>query len=296
MQLVALHPASGQITVHRADSATKLASAILGAKTLNENGHNIYFEVNLGEARDQRSKAGNITHLRAVVGDVDAKGARNIDDCMVAVAALPLPPTFATHTGGGIQVFYFLHSMIAATPEHIATYVDIGQALRDVIDGDAVFDLPRMMRMPGFVNHPTAKKLATGRVPTKAKVLSASGRRYNLAELAAAFALPVRRDAAHEFRDVNAELSDGLTADRWFERLSPDYKDACLSEILMQPNIMALADTSDGAAEPNWRTVLAACARSGAPNAFEICRAWAQTSPRFDANDFTSRWKSYHGR
>lgn len=83
------------------------------------------------------------------------------------------------------------------------------------------------------------------------------------------------------------------TADHWFERLSPEDRDACLLELLNVPAVVAFADTSDAHPEPNWRTVLAACKRSGAPHAYEQCRDWAMTSDRFNARDFETRWRSY---
>jgi hypothetical protein len=81
--------------------------------------------------------------------------------------------------------------------------------------------------------------------------------------------------------------------DNWFERLSPEAKDACLAKMLQVPAVIALADTCDETPSPNWRTVLAACVRSGAPDAYSLCRAWAQTSERFDPDDFDVRWRSY---
>jgi hypothetical protein len=81
--------------------------------------------------------------------------------------------------------------------------------------------------------------------------------------------------------------------DHWFDRLSPDDKNASLAAMLQLPAVIALADTPDDAPSPNWRTVLAACVRSGAPDAYSRCRAWAQTSPRFDPDNFDLRWRSY---
>lgn len=93
--------------------------------------------------------------------------------------------------------------------------------------------------------------------------------------------------------DFPSNLDFGPNSDNWFERLSSDDKNACLAEILRVPIVMALADTLDNAPSPNWRTVLAACARSGAPDAENLCRAWAKTSPRFGSLDFEARWRSY---
>lgn len=93
--------------------------------------------------------------------------------------------------------------------------------------------------------------------------------------------------------DLPSNLRFGDAGDHWFARLSPDDKNACLAAMLQVPAVIALADTLDEAPSPNWRTVLAACVRSGAPNAENLCRAWAQTSQRYRPDDFDSRWGSY---
>ncbi len=93
--------------------------------------------------------------------------------------------------------------------------------------------------------------------------------------------------------DFPGNLVFGQTDDHWFDRLTPDDKNACLAAMLQVPAVIALADTPDNAPSPNWRTVVAACVRSGAPDAYNLCRAWAQTSPRFDPDNFDLRWGSY---
>lgn len=93
--------------------------------------------------------------------------------------------------------------------------------------------------------------------------------------------------------DFPSNLVFGQTGEHWFDRLSPADKNACLIEMLRVPAVVALADTSDGDPSPNWRTIVAACARSGASDAYGACREWAQTSPRFDPDNFDLRWRSY---
>ena len=93
--------------------------------------------------------------------------------------------------------------------------------------------------------------------------------------------------------DFPGNLVLGPTGDNWFDRLSLDDRNACLAAMLQEPAVIALADTPDDAPSPNWRTILAACVRSGAPDAYKLGRNWAQTSPRFDPDDFDLRWGSY---
>jgi hypothetical protein len=93
--------------------------------------------------------------------------------------------------------------------------------------------------------------------------------------------------------DLPSNLVFASSGDNWFDRLSSDDKNACLAEMLHLPAVIALADLPDNASSPNWRTVVAACVRSGTPDAYSLCRAWAQISKRFDPDDFDVRWGSY---
>lgn len=90
-----------------------------------------------------------------------------------------------------------------------------------------------------------------------------------------------------------SNLVSGVFSENWFDRLSPDDKRSCLAEMLQVPAVIALADTPDDAPSPNWRTVVAACVRSNTPDAYSLCCAWAQTSKRFDPDNFDLRWRSY---
>lgn len=292
LQLVALHPATGRVEVRHASDALSLGEAMLYMLKLNAAGLNVYYEVNPG-ATGRRSKAADVTHLRAVVGDADSSPERSAQDCFAAAAALPLPPTFTLATGGGVQVIYLLDKILPNTSKDAETYEAVGRAIRDFIDGDAVFDLPRIMRLPGLMNWPNAKKQAVGREPIKARVLAGSERRYAMTELANAFVKTATPKQTGASASMNADLSGGLGATPWFNTLSAGDQNACLAEMLSLPNVVSLADTSDGARTPNWRTVMAACARSGAPDAYALCREWAKTSSRFDPRDFDARYRSF---
>jgi hypothetical protein len=289
LQIVALLADNPLRAIHLRGRAD-LPKVIGQAQTLNAEGWNIYYEVNLSSQEGKRSKASHISALCAVVGDIDAKSGRSIEQCREAVSCLPLPPSFVLFTGGGLQVVYLLQDRPEATPENVAIHERIGRGLAALTDGDSVFDLPRIMRLPGFINHPTSQKRAQGREAARVVVEAALGHTYALGELAAHFAPTPTASCSSVLDDLAGGLSGGPG---WFEQLSPEDKNACLAEMLQVPAVIALADTSDGAPSPNWRTVLAACSRSGAPDAYRLTRDWAATSPRFNADDFDRRWRSY---
>lgn len=295
LQFVALHPSSNRVQCWASPSQDTLYEALKRATDLNENGWNIYYEVNVGRRCGSRSKAQDITHLRAVVGDVDITPSRSTEQCRDLVGALPIQPTFTLFTGGGLQVVFLLSDWVPVTAERQALYEKAGRALRDLICGDAVFDLPRIMRVPGFINHPNEKKRAMGRTPVPAAVEFASDITYRLEEIVQALtpASVTTSESKGQSRSLADDIESGLAQEPWFDRLAPADKDACLKSILTTPGILALADTSDASPDPNWRTVLAACTRSDAPSARDLAREWAATSDRFDETDFASRWNSY---
>lgn len=295
LQVVALKSGGSGVKCINLGDKSALQTSVKQAAALNAEGWNLYYEVNVSSKVGQRSTTADITHLRAIVGDIDAKSGRTIEECREAVGQLPLHPSFVIHSGGGLQIVYLLNGRPAADESDLKTYEAIGRALADLVDGDAVFDAPRLMRLPGFTNHPTPKKAATGRTAAKAQVETATGETFTLSDLAAAFIIPPA--TAIKARSLSDDLAGGLSGQSsgfsWFDLLSPADKSACLASMLQAPAVAALADTSDGDPSPNWRTVLAACARSGAPDAYALCRACLATSDRFDPRDFERRWNSY---
>jgi hypothetical protein len=149
------------------------------------------------------------------------------------------------------------------------------------------------MRLPGFTNFPSAQKRARRREEAKAVVETARRCTYTLDELAASFAPPAAAARSPLLNAIAGGLSGSVGGSGWFNQLTPEDKNACLAEMLRVPAVVRLADTSDGDPSPNWRTVLAACARSEAPDAYRLAQVWAETSARFDPNDFDRRWNSY---
>lgn len=77
---------------------------------------------------------------------------------------LPLPPSFVVDSGGGLQPVWLLDK-----PEpDLALVEGINRQLAAVTDGDHCFNIDRLLRIPGSLNTPDAKKAAAGRVPIRA--------------------------------------------------------------------------------------------------------------------------------
>jgi hypothetical protein len=253
---------------------------------------NAYFHPNQGSRRDAKQAASDITLLKAVGADVDAKDGVSLADIEARLAALPIQPTVIIMTGGGYQPIWVFSTPIAVSPDAVRRVTDLGKRIRDHVRGDAVFNVDRLYRMPGTTNFPDARKRARGRVEVEAVLAGGSGQTVALEDLELAFP-PVPAAASQDASVEQIYHSGSAPSTGWFSQLSPERQDACLQAMLAIPAIAMLADTSDGDPEPNWRTVLAACARSGAPDARAICRRWAAQSDRFLEADFESRFSSY---
>lgn len=103
--------------------------------------------------------------------------------------------------------------------------------------------------------------------------------------------IPPRMDFSRSVEKINADLSVNLPRDNWWNQLSPEQKDIGLEKLLsvLNPDVT----------REYWLPIVAACARSGAPNALEICREWSKRSGRYSARNFDAEFKSfetqYHG-
>src|SRR5262249_33409418 len=93
--------------------------------------------------------------------------------------------TTIVESGGGLQPWWQLKQMIPATLEDRALAEGIGRTIQQRFRGDGVWDIARIMRLPGTINLPDEKKRQRGRLPALANVLldHSSGKAYSLEEL-----------------------------------------------------------------------------------------------------------------
>lgn len=228
---------------------------------------NLYFSVN-DLAPDTASKASKeeVTRIRGLHVDVDPRPPADgwpkdpTPEQMAALAVhfdserariwammedwerngakLPFPrPTAIVDSGGGFQCFWRLAEEVA--PE-VAEAVNM--VIAEAMGGDATHDVSRIMRLPGTVNWPNAKKRRAGRVPRLARVVEAHwDRRYRLEDFpewrAVPSAAPAGRAAApakgvmlddlpntvsDKCRQVIVRGHDPDDPERWDGRLAPD--------------------------------------------------------------------------
>jgi hypothetical protein len=100
------------------------------------------------------------------------------------LAALEIPPSFTLWSGGGLQAFW----RISPATADLDTVEGINRALADRLGADHCWNIDRLMRLPGTVNIPDARKRARGRVPALARIAAGDdGLALDLDELINAF-------------------------------------------------------------------------------------------------------------
>ena len=94
----------------------------------------------------------------------------------------PIPP-LVVDSGGGMQFFWRLPDKLDVE-RHATEARAHSRGIAKAIDGDAVHDIARVMRLPGTINIPGAKKLARGRERALAVRYAVDDKAFRLADLA----------------------------------------------------------------------------------------------------------------
>lgn len=146
--------------------------------------YNIYFQVNppLHDDIGRKTKRVEIKELAWLHVDIDPRAGEDIDEERERALRLlseRLPrgvpaPTAVVFSGGGYQGFWRLREPLPisgelAQAEEAARY---NQQLEILFGADHCHNVDRIMRLPGTVNLPDAKKLKKGRVPVLAELVS----------------------------------------------------------------------------------------------------------------------------
>ncbi len=117
----------------------------------------VYFGVNLvGEARapNQRSTKATITHLAALIAEFDAKDFDgSLQQTRRHVETLPIPPSAAVMSGGGIHAYWPLIWPVPVNDETRDGLVRTQRCWVKYVGGDGgAKDIARVLRVPGTLN------------------------------------------------------------------------------------------------------------------------------------------------
>ena len=160
------------------------------AHELTDDGYCVWHGVATRKQRGADRTRGTAKECSAIPGlwvDIDIDGpnhaadnlAPDIDTALDVVARYPHAPTYTIHTGGGLQAWWlFDHLFDGLYDDNPQRLLDRWRWTWDKIGADAgyqidnVYDLPRIMRLPGTHNTKQAE-------PQPVTILDDTGRRYD---------------------------------------------------------------------------------------------------------------------
>lgn len=167
IHLVCIHP--NGLKIVGKEFGTYIDNAVEYAEAMNAQGMNVYWSVN-NVRSNLHAKAGkrDVTAARFCQVDIDPPktgGAFDKGSIIEGMAQMECPPSFIIDSGGGLNAFWRLDDPC----QNLASIEYINQQIRDYCDADHCWNIDRIMRLPGSVNWPDAKKRARGRIPSMAK-------------------------------------------------------------------------------------------------------------------------------
>lgn len=135
-----------------------------------QDGRNVYWTTNrVVEGCNKKPGKVDIVAARFTHVDIDPpKGGGEFDKLLVQaeLVSLPVPPTLIIDSGGGLQAFWRL-----AGPASSDDVESVNRSLSNRFGGDNCHSIDHLMRLPGTVNFPNAKKRNAGRTTSFAKVI-----------------------------------------------------------------------------------------------------------------------------
>lgn len=155
---------------------------------------NLYFSVNEPKpgSRDTKLGGDDIAAIRAVYSDVDPEAGDLAEQRMAIVARanktfVSCKPGKIIDSGGGYQFFWPLAEKLDALVMGDAAEHQ-GRGIANLIGGDAVENIDRIMRLPGTWNIPGPDKVAKGRVKALTKLEKDASDKFTLEQLAKFYA------------------------------------------------------------------------------------------------------------
>ena len=154
-------------------------------------GHDVYLRITVTEKSFNGARRGGEDDTAAVVSlvaDLDVGGAGHFDSKAAAVEwlhSLEHPPSVIIDSGGGVHAWWLLDELVLTpTPEARDEVKTASRRFHGWLQAqapvgvklDSVYDLSRVMRVPGTMNWKTGS-------PRPVSVIESTGRRHSLAEL-----------------------------------------------------------------------------------------------------------------
>lgn len=220
----------------------------------------------------------------------DDKGLQTYDEAISALqeaveTGLP-KPSLVISTGNGFHVHWILDK--PATPDE---WKPVAKKLQNFIhpvkgiaplatDPCVTIDVARILRAPDTFNFKSDPKPVHQIYPDGEVELF-----YGLEDFEKAVTMP---DTPKVVKTAACTKSTSKNGDHKWDNLNDQEKDIALAEML---NVLPKDDAVD---RDKWTKIVASCARSGAPNAMDICRTWSESAQdKYDDDGFNQTYASF---
>ena len=95
----------------------------------------------------------NCSTVRALFVDVDFKDFDSPDEAQLQLDSFPLAPSFVVNSGGGLHVYWLLHTPLNIQHDAADVRNLLRRAARAVCGDMAAAEPARVLRLPGTLNH-----------------------------------------------------------------------------------------------------------------------------------------------
>ena len=166
-------------------------AAVSWAAEQNKAGRGLYWTVNkVRRGVSKKCSREDIVAVRFICGDLDLyKDGTSRDEVLSRLRGLTCSPSFVIDSGNGLQPFWSIDEIVGSFAAGDFDYAtEVGRNVAAHLNGDAVQNVDRVLRLPGTVNYPNLKKRERGLVPVMACVAEGNrGATYSLKGLAESF-------------------------------------------------------------------------------------------------------------
>jgi hypothetical protein len=180
VQLVAINSSGRKLCAHGLEPRSERGPLIKWAREKNEQGFGIYYSANEVHTNylHRKARKEDCDRLRLIWMDLDPIEGRDflaergrLQELVVHMHEFRNQPTAIIDSGNGFQIIWQTVE-VEATNENIVAYEALGERMECWLAGtDNTSNVDRILRLPGTVNWPNARKKKLGRIPTQAELL-----------------------------------------------------------------------------------------------------------------------------
>lgn len=148
---------------------------------------NIYFTLNtIKSSLDTKPQKTDISELSALHCDCDIRVGEDFstgrERILKKLKEFTPEPSIIIDSGNGFQPIFLLQEPVVldGTVEMAEEYESYNRQLEILLEGDHCFNVDRILRLPGTINVPDAKKIKKGRIPVIASIVAWIDKKYSL--------------------------------------------------------------------------------------------------------------------